>query len=185
MNRITAITTLFIVSLVFAGCSSQTKVESDLGIRGAPDWVNEGTRAIDNKKGRLLHGVGMASPMNDSALQKATADNRARAEIARILSTFIDSTISDYSGSVGDESDMNVERDIRGTSQLALSGAIIIGNWKDKNTGDVYSFAELDVKKMDKLVETATTLSDSFKRYYRENVAANFDRFVKNRESSE
>lgn len=185
MKQIIAIATFITVTLALGACSTGTTVESDLGIRGAPDWVNEGTQAVDNDGGRLLHGVGMAPPMNDTSLQKSIADNRARAELARILSTFIDSTISDYTSSVGDSSDMSVERDLRGTSQLALSGARILGHWKNKSTGDIYAFAELDIKKMDKLVAAATNLSDAFKRYYQENSTANFERFMTSTAKSE
>jgi hypothetical protein len=183
MNPIKLLLTLITLTIFVVACSSTTDVESDMGIRGAPDWVNEGTKAVDNDDGRLLHGVGMAPAMNDGSLQKSTADNRARAEIARVLSTYIDSTISDYSASVGDQADMNIERDLRSTSQLALSGARILGRWKDKRTGDVYAFAELDLKKIDKLVSTATTLSDSFKRYYKESAGVGFERFSKSKKT--
>ena len=185
MNRIRSILTFITVTLIITACSSSTTIESDLGIgNGAPDWVNEGTQAVDNDDGRFLHGVGVAPSMNDFSLQKSAADNRARAEIARILSTYIDSTISDYTSSVGDSSDMSVAKDLRGTSQLTLSGARILGYWKNDETGDIYAFAELDLKAMDEMVESATTLSDAFKRYYAQNGNAGFDRFKSNRASS-
>ena len=68
-----------LLALAISACSSTTKVESDLGIKGAPDWVNEGTNILSEKDGRLFHGVGSASPMGDMALQKSVADDRARA----------------------------------------------------------------------------------------------------------
>ena len=65
------------VVAVIAGCASEpTKVESDLGIKGAPDWVNKGSNTLSTKDGRLFHGVGSASQMGDMALQKAVADDR-------------------------------------------------------------------------------------------------------------
>ena len=42
--------------LILVGCSSKTMVESDLGIKGAPDWVNEGTQIL-NDKGLEWHTV--------------------------------------------------------------------------------------------------------------------------------
>ena len=116
--------------------------------------------------------------MGDISLQKATADNRARAEIARVLSTYVDAVISDYTASAGGETDMNVEREIRSTTQLVLSGARMLGHWKDEDTGDVYAFAELDMDAVDKSLETATALSDAFKGHYKENADANFERFM-------
>ena len=169
---------LLFPALLLAACSSQTHIESDMGLDDAPDWVNEGTQAVSDDDGRLIQGVGMAPVMGDVSLQKSTADNRARAEIARVLSTYVDAVISDYTASTGEEADLNVERDIRSTTQLALSGARILGHWKDENTGDVYAFAELDMEKVDETLQTATSLSDAFKDHYKETANANFDRFM-------
>ncbi|MGK0441873.1 MAG: hypothetical protein ACJA0N_001678 [Pseudohongiellaceae bacterium] len=177
MKRYIPAMTLFAVLLGLSACSSNTTIESDLGIDGAPDWVNEGTQTVDNDDGQLLHGVGMAPLMGDASLQKSTADNRARAEIARILQTFIDSTLSDYTASAGDSADMNIEREIRTSTQLALSGSRILGYWKNEDSGDIYAFAEISLDAMDELIATADNLNASFKQFYQKNSKANFDRF--------
>ena len=177
MKRFNTFSILFLV-LALGACSDKTIIESDMGLSDAPDWVNEGTQAVDNDDGRLIHGLGMAPPMGDVSLQKATADNRARAEIARVLSTYVDAVIKDYTASTGGEADLNVERVINSTTQLALSGARILGHWKDEDTGDVYAFAELDMDAVDKFLQTATYLSAAFKGHYKKNADVNFDRFM-------
>ena len=169
---------IVLFTLVLGACSSRTVIDSDMGISGAPDWVNEGTQAIENNEGRLIHGVGMAPAMGDTSLQKSTADNRARAEVARFLSTYIDAVSKDYTASSGGEADLNVEREIGSTTKLALSGARILGRWKDEETNDVYAFAELDMDAVEATLKTATSLSDAFKAYYKENANTNFDRFM-------
>ncbi len=171
---------LYIVlfTMVLGACSSKTVIDSDMGISGAPDWVNEGSQAVENNEGRLIHGVGMAPAMGDMSLQKSTADNRARAEVARVLSIYIDAVSKDYTASSGGEADLNVEREIRSTTQLALSGARILGRWKDEETNDVYAFAELDMDAVEATLKTATSLSDAFKTYYKENSNTNCDRFM-------
>jgi hypothetical protein len=169
---------VLLLALLLGACSSKTVIESDMGMDHAPDWVNEGTQAVSNDDGRLIHGVGMAPAMGDVSLQKATADNRARAEIARVLSTYVDAVIRDYTASTGSEADLNVEREIRSMTQLVLSGARILGHWKDEDSGDIYAFAELDMDAVDKSLQTATTLNDAFKGHYNENADANFDRFM-------
>ncbi len=180
MTRIPVI--LFsIFSLLLAACSSHPTIESDMGIDGAPDWVNEGTQAVSDNDGRMIYGVGSAPVLNDVALQTAAADNRARAEVAKIVSTFIDGTISDYSASAGADSNaqLSIEQNINSTTQTALNGARIKGRWKDPGTGTIYSFAEMDMKALDDAVAAAGKLSDSFKRFYAQKANANFDRFVK------
>jgi hypothetical protein len=90
----------------------------------------------------------------------------------------VDAVIRDYTASTGIEADLNVEREIRSTTQLVLSGARILGHWKDEDSGDIYAFAELDMDAVDKSLQTATTLNDAFKGHYNENADANFDRFM-------
>lgn len=170
-----------LIASFLAACSGNTHIESDLAIKGAPDWVNEGTQAVKNKDGRLIHGRGEAQQMGDASLQKATADNRARAEIARVLSTIMQDTLADYSASSAGETDGSIERALNSTTQQALSGTRILGHWQDKKTGIIYALAELDTKKLDQALATANKLSDNFKQYYRDNLDANFDRFVEDK----
>ncbi len=178
MAKMIQLGTVLLLVIGLAGCSGNTQIESDLSIKGAPDWVNEGTQAVKNKDGRLIHGRGEAASMGDASLQKATADNRARAEIARVLSTIMQDTLADYSSSSAGEADGSVAREISSSTRLALSGTRILGHWKDKNTGIIYALAELDTKTLDKSIATGSKLSENFKQQYIGHLNANFDRFV-------
>lgn len=173
---------LVMALLVATGCSSNKSgadIESDMGLKGAPDWVNQGTSAVSNNKGQLIHGVGSAPAMGDISLQKSTADTRARAEVARIMSTFIDSTLADYSASNGEGFDMSVEKSIKSSTKAALSGAVIIGSWRDTNSGEIYSFAELNLDTLEASISNADKINQSFKKYTETNLEANFERFAK------
>ena len=176
-NILLLVTTL----LVATGCSStksSTDIESDMGLDGAPAWVNEGTKAISNEEGQLIHGVGSAPAMGDRSLQKATADNRARAEVAKIMSTFIDSTLADYSSSNGDAFDMSIEKTLKSSTKAALSGAKIMGSWLDPKSGEVYSFAELNLNSLETSIGNADKVNKAFKQYSQKNLEANFERFT-------
>lgn len=175
---------LFIAALllILSACGGSPTIESDLGIKGAPDWVNEGTQAVENPDGRYLYGVGFAPDMNDFALQRSTADNRARAELAKIVSTYIDATLSDYAAATGDTASSSVEQVIRSSTQTVLNGAKIKGHWRDENTGTIYSFAEMDMQSLDQAIENANKLSENFRQYYESNATANFKRFLKGSE---
>lgn len=163
---------------LIAGCSGSQKIESDLGIAGAPDWVNEGTQAVDNDKGRFIYGVASAPALGDEALQMSTADNRARAEVARVVSTYVDATISDYSASAGNETDVSIEQNINSVTQSVLNGSKVKGRWRDEKTGNIWTFVEMDMKSLDNAISTAGKLSQGFKDYYRGNSGNSFDRFV-------
>ncbi|MDO8412765.1 MAG: hypothetical protein Q7S51_03125, partial [Gallionellaceae bacterium] len=61
LNIFTLYIATALLAALLAACSSPTKVESNLGLKGAPDWVNKGSSAVNDKDGRLFHGVGSAS----------------------------------------------------------------------------------------------------------------------------
>jgi hypothetical protein len=175
---------LFVFSaiLLLAACAGRTVVESDLGIRGAPDWVNEGSQALNDQGGRLIHGVGQAPAMDDPALQISTADNRARAEIARVFSTFVDMAANDYvsAAATGGEraSLQQVSQQIRNSTQVNLSGARIIAHWKDKRSGTVYSLAELDMQQVKGTLGAARDMNEDVRRYLDASTDNIFDRLV-------
>jgi len=171
--------------LAIAACTSgPTKVESDLGLKGAPAWVNEGTNILNNKDGRLFHGVGSASPMGDMALQQSVADDRARAEIARILTSYMDVVSSDYLASAksGDSNvnEESVSRQIKSMTQVNLSGARIIGHWRDtKTTNVIYSIAELDMNHVKQTLAATQGMNEDWKRYIETRADNVFDRVAK------
>lgn len=181
--RIQTFLLFLVLPLFLAACASRTVVESDLGIRGAPDWVNEGSMALNDHDGRLLHGVGQASPMDDPSLQNSVADGRARAEIARVLGTFVDLAADDYVNSyAGGEERLTrqaVSQQLRNSTRTNLSGARIIARWKDRRSGVVYSLAELDLKLVKASLSLATEMNEDVKRHLNENSDTIFDRLVR------
>jgi hypothetical protein len=176
---------LSIVLFAFAisACSSTTTVESDLSIKGAPDWVNKGTNVLNSKDGRLFHGVGSASAMGDMALQKSVADDRARAEVARVLSSYLDVVSNDYMASAksGDTgvSEEAVSRQIKNLSKVNLAGAKIIGSWRDTKTNIIYSIAELDMNHVKSTLAGVQDMNADLKRYIETSADNIFDRVAK------
>ncbi len=140
------------LSLLVGCASSRTVVESDLGIKDAPAWVNEGKQALHDGGDRLFHGIGSAPAMNDGSLQRATADNRARAELAQIVSTYMEALVEDYSTALTSDdqfiNEQSFTRSIKSLTKLELMGAEIIARWRHPETGVIYSLAELDMKKL-------------------------------------
>jgi hypothetical protein len=152
--------------ILIAACSGKTTVKSDLGLSGAPDWVNEGTNILKDKNGRLFHGVGSAPAMGDMSLQKSTADERARAEVARILSSYMDVVSNDYLSSSGKgDADQSVSRQIKNLTKINLTGAKIIGNWRDKKSNVIYSIAELDMQNVKTTMQGVQEMNEGLRNY--------------------
>lgn len=175
-----------LLALAVTACSSTTKVESDLGIKGAPDWVNEGTNILNNKDGRLFHGVGSASPMGDMSLQKSIADDRARAEVARVLSSYMDVVSNDYlaEAKAGGEnvSEEAVSRQIKALTKVNLTGSRVIGNWRNPKSNIIYSIVELDMKHVKNTLATTQSMNEDFKRYIDISAENIFDRVAKEKQ---
>jgi hypothetical protein len=169
------------LALALAACGGgKTVVESDLGIKGAPDWVNKGTQVLNDRDGRLFHGVGSSPAMGDEALQRSTADDRARAEVARMLSTYLDVVSNDYLAAAGTganaSADQAVSRQIKAVTKQNLAGSKIIGRWKDGRTSMVYSIAELDFKSVKTTLEGANGMNEDLRRYIGRNADNIFDK---------
>jgi hypothetical protein len=175
---------LLLVSTAFAfalsACGGKTMVESDLGIKGAPDWVNKGTQVLNDRNGRLFHGVGSAPALGDESLQRSTADERARAEVARVFSTYMDVVSTDYAAAAGAggkaDADQAVSRQIKAVTRVNLSGAKIIARWLDRKANTVYALAELDLKHVKDTVQGSRNMNDDLRRYIERNADNIFDK---------
>lgn len=183
LSRIARLMPVALFALAVSACSSTTKVESDMGIKGAPDWVNKGSNVLNDKSGRLFHGVGSASPMGDVTLQKSVADDRARAEVARVLSSYMDVVSSDYmaaaKGGGANVSEESVSRQIKALTKVNLTGAKIIGNWRDPKSNIIYSIAELDMKQVKDTLAGTQDMNADLKRYIETSADNIFDRVAK------
>lgn len=166
--------------LLIAGCSSRGGVESDLGLRDAPGWVNQGSQALRDQGGRLIHGVGSVQSMADPSLQSATADNRARAEVARVLSTYMDVAMHDYARERGDGDfgAQEVSRRVDSLTRMNLSGARIIARWRDSESGMLYSLAELDMERVRATVAAAEGMDPGLRGYLTQRGDNIFDRLI-------
>jgi len=124
--------------------------------------------------------VGSSPAMGDESLQRSTADDRARAEVARMLSTFMDVVGNDYVASTGTGKDASAEqavsRQIKAVTKQNLAGSKIIGRWKDAKTNVVYSISELDLKQVKATTQGAKEMNEDLRRYIDRNAENIFDK---------
>lgn len=96
----------------------------------------KGSGAFDDAEtGKVFYGVGIASGINNKALARSAADDRARAEIAKTLEIYVAVLAKDYMASTtaGDMSvsteEQHVEQALKTFSKTTLHGAIIVDRW--------------------------------------------------------
>ena len=172
-----------LVTGLLAACSSNPQLEGNLGIKDAPDWVNKGTQTLDTKDGRVIWGVGMAPAMNDFSLQQSTADDRARAEVARVLNSFMHVVSQDYTASAGTGQDQQAEqsmsRQIQAVTDQNVSGARIKTHWPNQKDGSLWAVAELDLSQVKDLVANSKDMNTAFRDYFAAHADNLFDSMPK------
>ena len=151
---------------LLAAAAMGTAVRAD----ETPDWINGASMEFPRDK--YVTGVGVAD-------DRATAQDRARAEISRVFSTMVtvsntitsDEATSTQNGAKSDNSfSQQVGEIINTTSQKLLEGVEITEDWQNKDTRQYYALATLDRAKAvvminDKLASIdaqSATWKDSF-----------------------
>jgi hypothetical protein len=157
------------------GCGDKKK-EDNHQLEGIkyPEWVMKGSGAFGGEQGRVFYGVGSVSGIKNHALARTTADNRARAEIAKIFETYSASLMKDYMASTtaGDmkasSEEQHVEQAIKTFSAVTLSGVQVVDHWIHPD-GTVYALAQLDLQTFKDNMDKAKELSASVRDYVRKN----------------
>jgi len=139
-----------------------------------PEWVTKGSGAFGGEHGRVFYGVGSASGIKNHSLARTTADNRARAEIAKIFEVYSASLMKDYMASTtaGDmtasSEEQHVEQAIKTFSAVTLSGVQIVDHWFHPD-GTVYALAQLDLEGLTNNLDKAKELNEQVRDYVRKN----------------
>ena len=172
---------LAIATAAMVACgSSKPEMSNQVLHANAPDWVNRGSGAFGGDKGKVFYGVGIASGIRNAAMRRSTSDSRGRAEISKILDTYVSVLNKDYMASTtaGDMSasseEQHVEQALKTYSQMELSGVQIIDHWVD-NDGTEYALAALDMDAFKNNMDKMKELNEKVKDQVRANADKAFD----------
>ena len=177
-------TTLFMNLLLVASCASAPGPDHPvLGVNpdGTPKWVNRGSGAYDGSFGKCFYGVGILNGVQNEALARQTADNRARGEIAKMFDLYIAAMMKDYqrSTTAGDFKASAEEQDIvsaqKTITEVTLRGVEVRDHWRDPQSGSLYALAVLDVNGIMKSLDEAKELNLRVRDYVRANARRAFE----------
>lgn len=152
---------------------------------GPPKWVKKGSGAYDDKN---FYGVGSVTGVKNEPLAWDTAENRARAEIAKTFETYTGYLMRDYAASTtaGDFSrnseEQNVERAIKTISTTTLSGVKSVDRWKDDKANTYYVLTKLSLDEMKENMMKARELNSEVRDFVRKNADKLFERLEKEEE---
>jgi hypothetical protein len=139
-----------------------------------PEWVLRGSGAFGGEAGKAFYGVGSVSGIRNQALARTTADNRARAETAKIFETYVAFLMKDYMASTtaGELSaasqEQHIENAIEVFSAATLSDVQIVDHWFHPD-GTVFALAQLDLESFTIALPKMRELALQLRNYLRKN----------------
>ncbi|MBW2411680.1 MAG: LPP20 family lipoprotein [Deltaproteobacteria bacterium] len=166
---------LSVAIALMTGCAGTKPAETADTAAMGPEWVMKGSGAFDVEGSKVFYGVGAASGIQNKALLRKTADNRARAEIAQTLETYVAYLAKDYMASTtaGDMSasseEQHVEQALKTFTKATLHGAQIVNRWMDPADGTYYSLCELDMMAFKEALDSYRELDEKVRDFVRDN----------------
>ena len=165
---------IILVSSLLAGCAAKVKPVQEMK---APDWVKKGSGAFSKESGKVFYGVSSASKISDISLLRATADNRARNEIAKIFEAYTASLMKDYmaatsAGAAGPDAaagEQHVEQAIKTVASVTLTGVEIVDHWQNPETGEYFSLARLDIETFKNNLAKMKELNEKAREHIKQN----------------
>lgn len=168
------ISLLVTVSVALASCSKKID-PNDMTLTGVkpPEWVLKGSGAFQSEIGRVFYGVGSASGFQNYSLQRITAENRARNDIAKVFRVYTSSLMKDYEASTGADGDISSERHvsqaIKTVTSETLSGVLIVDHWEHPNRGEIFALARLDLNAFKDNISKLKELSKEVREFVKQN----------------
>ena len=155
---------ILILTLVGTACSSiptipdppKALVEYD-----PPKWVLKGGGAYSDGEGEAFYGVGSATGIKNFSLQRQVADDRARADLAKVFEVYTETLTKDYqahttAGSFATSTEeQNSEAAVKVVVSSTLRGVMIVDHFEIPERQEFISLARLDYDAFKRNVEQA------------------------------
>ncbi|MEJ2156953.1 MAG: hypothetical protein P8X96_16575 [Desulfobacteraceae bacterium] len=142
---------LWITASAFFGCAATPLVKD------TSQWHLRSSGAYDTFRGRAFYGIGYAEGLRNATLLRATAVNRAREELTKVLDGYVvelfQATQTTPALSVEEDEQM-----IGGLVRDAMKLAVISDQWKDPETGGLYALCRLGLDRFTQVLAAQTAI---------------------------
>lgn len=140
--------------VTLAGCAGQPQMSQEpvTGASAEPQWVSKGVNAFPEEVGVAFYGVGPASKdaIPDIYLRRKAAVERAKAEVAGQLRTFVTAVFKDYvEAAMSENMDEGQTRSLTSNVQKSVTDEVLVGAetrdlWRSPN-GDMYALVRVSM----------------------------------------
>ena len=162
---------IFGMSFMLVGCGKDKQSVS--GSSKEPDWVTKCDAAFKDAGKDAFYGCGSVTGIQNRSLQTQTADQRAKADLAGKLDTYVASFMKDYmsSASSGDitesEEEQVVESITKSITEATLYGVQQVDRWRSPEDGTLYSVVKVSFDSMAQSMRKAMKQRSEEIRYQR------------------
>lgn len=178
-NRFRNIALVLVSALALGACGGAKK--SPIA-NNAPEWVNKGSGAMKDKDGKqVFYGVGILQGVRNRALSVTGADDRGRAELAKIMNSYVTTLTKDYMATItaGDMTKSSEEQMVSSTmknfAKFTLHGSVPVDHWKDPADGTMFSLVKLDMAAVNASLAESKELDSKVRDYVKANAEKAFD----------
>ena len=173
---------IILVTFLFACGSSAKHYDQSKDATGKPGWVSYGTQTSKTEVGRIFLGVGVATTEGEFTREATTANNRAKDEIKRMVSRFIEVVSRDYIATGAAEPygylANEANRYIKEMTDMEVANAKIMEHWVDNVNNKVFAIAEIDYPKVYSVLSKSEQVNSGFKKYLKNQGKLVFDRIA-------
>lgn len=180
MKRIASLALALATAASLTACASKGKPSPIAN--NAPEWVNKGSGAFKNEGGKqVFYGVGSVQGVRNIPLARASADDYGRAELAKIMNSYVTNLSKGYMASVtaGDMSKSSEEQMVSNTmknfTKFTLTGSVPVDHWVDKENNIVYALVKLDMASVQQTLSDSKELNAKVRDYVKANAEKAFD----------
>ena len=131
-----------------------------------PAWVLVGGGAFTDDRGKAFYGVGSATGIRNYSLQRVIADDRARADLAKVFEFYVQSLTKDYQAhtTVGgfdvSSEEQNSEAALKVVVSSTLRGVTIVDHFEIPERRELLSLARLDYDAFKQNIEKAEAFQE-------------------------
>ncbi len=149
---------------------------------GPPGWVQGGSGVLHKEDQKVFYGVGSVVGVTNEPLAWETAQNRARADLAKNVEAYTAYMMRDFATATttGDftksAEEQDVQRAVKTFSAVTLSGVRPIERYKDDETRTYHVLVTVSLEDMKQALARTKALNSQVQDFVRNNAERLFDR---------
>ena len=154
-----------------------------------PKWVKTGDYKGEDAK--AFYGIGEVMGIHNEPLAWDVAENRARAQMVKQLSTYTAYLMRDYAASTATgnvkttDEEQHIETATKTFAAATLNGVRSVDRYKDEKKGIYYVVVKMNLEDVKNMMAQSNELNREMREFVRQNADRAFERLEKEEQKRE